>query len=78
MNLKTCFFYVFVINQLQGDVPNFLLGTSPPNIFNPINDTYTFVQSDYFVKTVCVVHMNSFNIFLKVLLSNNLVYAIKI
>ena len=59
-------------------MPNFSLVTSPPNVLNPINDTYTFVQSDNFVKTVCVVHMNSFNIFLKVLLSINLVYATKI
>ena len=42
----TCIFYVVVINQVQGDVPNFSLGTSPPNVFNPINDTYTFVQPD--------------------------------
>ena len=44
--LRTCIFYVVVNNWLQGDVPNEKLGTSPPNVFNPINDTYTFVHSD--------------------------------
>ena len=44
--LKTCIFYVVVNNWLQGDVPNEKLGTSPPNVFNTINDTYAFVHSD--------------------------------
>ena len=48
MNLEHVF-YVVVNNWLQGDVPNFSLGTSPPNVFNPMNDTYAFVQSDEFV-----------------------------
>ena len=38
--LRTCIFYAVVNNKLQGDVPSFSLGTSPPNVFNPINETY--------------------------------------
>ena len=43
-DLRTCIFYDVVNNYLQGDVPKLSLGTSPPNVFNPMNDTYTFVQ----------------------------------
>ena len=35
--LRICIFYAVVNNSLQGDVPNFSLGTSPQKVFNPIN-----------------------------------------
>ena len=44
MNLEHVFSTLLLIISYK--VANEKLGTSPPNVFNPINDTYTFVYSD--------------------------------
>ena len=59
--LRTCIFYAVVNNKIQGDVPNFSLGTSPSNVFNPMNGTrdtlILYNQINLYKRTVRVVHI---------------------
>ena len=45
MNLEHVFFTLLLIISYKV-MRNFSLGTSPPNVFISVNDTYPFVQSD--------------------------------
>ena len=42
MNLEHAFSTLLLVISYKG----VMLGTSPINVFNPMNETYTFVQSE--------------------------------